>query len=340
MRHPTRPVLVYGAAGHTARFVVAALRARGHPVVLAGRDEARLRQAFPGVAASGLRLFGLDDPLGVRRGVAGSAVVVNCAGPFADTTGPLLQAALQEGAHYVDISAEQAVAREVLEQWSGKAEAAGVMAVPAVGFYGGLGDLLATAAMGDWADADEVSLYIALDSWHPTAGTRRTGQRNAGRYLVFSAGRLQPPPDVTPRTAWRFPGDFGTQDMVGLSAADVVTVASHLKVRDVPAWINETPVLELRDPGTPPPVAVDASGRSAQRFCVQAVVSKGGMERRASASGQDIYAVTGPLVAQAATRMLDMRGHRMGSLTAGQLGDAREFLLALAPQPLSLKLEP
>ncbi|HSV52216.1 MAG TPA: saccharopine dehydrogenase NADP-binding domain-containing protein [Burkholderiaceae bacterium] len=341
MHHPLskRPILVYGAAGHTASFVIASLLGQGHQVVLAGHDEARLQKAFPGVPASEFRLFELGDPDRTRRAIAGSSMVVNCAGPFADTTEHLLQAALETGAHYLDIAAEQAVARAVLEQWNDRTEAAGVIAVPAMGFYGGLGDLLATAAMHDWTDADEVSVYIALDSWHPTAGTRRTGQRNAGRYLVFSGGRLQPPPATTPRTTWQFPDDFGVQQMIGISAADVVTIPSHLRVQNVPAWINEAPIEDLHNTETPPPVAVDDSGRSAQRFSVQVVARRGGVERRAAASGQDIYAVTGPLVAQAATRILAMNGRRKGSLSAGQLFDAREFLLALSPQPLSLVLE-
>jgi hypothetical protein len=87
------------------------------------------------------------------------------------------------------------------------------------------------------------------------------------------------------------------------------------------------------------PSGIDASGRSAQRFSVQVVARRGGVERQAAASGQDIYAVTGPMVAQAATRILAMNGRRKGSLSAGQLFEAREFLLALSPQALSPVLE-
>jgi hypothetical protein len=61
-----------------------------------------------------------------------------------------------------------------------------------MGFYGGLGDLLATAAMGDWASADEIRIGIALDSWRPTLGTRLTGQRNTAPRLVITGGKLAP----------------------------------------------------------------------------------------------------------------------------------------------------
>lgn len=340
MHNPSsqRPILVYGAAGHTASFVVSTLQRRGHKLVLGGRSAARLRQAFPGAPASDLRVFDLANPEGAARALAGISMVVNCAGPFADTTEPLLAAALKAGAHYLDIGAEQAVARVVLENWNDRARATGVVAIPAMGFYGGLGDLLATAAMGDWTEADEISLYFALDSWHPTAGTRRTVQRNAGRHLVYSDGALRHPPATSPRTQWRFADSFGQQDMVGLTVADAVTISSHLRVKNIPGWINETPVAELVNEETPAPTAVDDTGRSAQRFTLQVVATRGGAQRSAAASGQDIYAVTGPLVAEAATRILAQEHAHAGAFAAGKLFDARQFLLALSPQPLALTL--
>ncbi len=330
-------MLVYGAAGHTGRFVVQALRSQGHAVLLAGRDRAKLQAAFPDAPADQLRVVGLDDAAALTRLLAESSLVVNCAGPFADSAPQLLQAAVQARVHYVDVSAEQPVAREIFEQWNDRLVAAGICAAPAVAFYGAVGDLLATSAMGsDWHHADAVEIHIALDSWHPTEGTRKTGQRNAGRHIVYANGQFQAPPAVAPRKTWAFAEPFGEQAVVGFSSADAVTIAHHIRVPDVPAWMNETPLTELRAADTPAPVAVDDSGRSAQRFLVEVVVRRGGQERRASASGQDIYAITGPLAAQAVGRILAAGGGLTGALSAGQLGDARSFLQALAPGHLQL----
>lgn len=333
----SRPVLVYGAAGHTGRFVVQALREQGHAVLLAGRDLGKLQAAFPDAPADQLRVQALDgDAAALTALLAESALVVNCAGPFADSAPQLLQAAVQARVHYVDVSAEQPTAREVFGQWGERFTVAGICAAPAVAFYGALGDLLATSVLGDWPDADAVELHIALDSWHPTEGTRKTGVRNAGRHVVYANGQFQAPPTVSPRKTWAFAAPFGEQAVVGFSSADAVTIAHHIRVPDVPAWMNETPLTELRAADTPAPVAVDASGRSAQRFLVEVVVRRGGEERRASASGQDIYAITGPLAAQAVGRILAARGGLTGAMSAGQLGDARSFLQALAPRYLQL----
>jgi len=337
LRHP---VLVYGAAGHTARFVVRSLREQGHAVLLAGRDEDRLMAAFPGLPADMYRVVELGDAAHLERVVSEAAVVVNCAGPFADTTAPLLEAAVKRKVHYIDIAAEQAVAHEVFSHWHEPARAAGICVLPALGFFGGLGNLLTTVAMGEWQDAEAVELHFALDSWQPTAGTRKTGQRNAGRHLAYRDGRLQPPPAEAPRKRWRFAAPFGEQPVQGLSVADAVTIPQHLHVRHVCAWMNETPLSHLRSADTPAPHAVDPVGRSAQRFLLEVVVRRNHVERRCTASGQDIYAVTGPLVAEAVTQLMASHGQHQGAFSAGAIFNAREFLQTLSPMHLALDLGP
>jgi hypothetical protein len=81
-----------------------------------------------------------------------------------------------------------------------------------------------------------------------------------------------------------------------------------------------------------PPTAVDDSGRSAQTFLVEAVVRRNGTERRAVASGRDIYAVTAPIVAEALHRLPSVPP---GVTSPGAAVDAPDFLhtLGLTPPP-------
>ncbi len=65
-------------------------------------------------------------------------------------------------------------------------------------------------------------------------------------------------------------------------------------------------------------------------FLVDVVVRSGGSERRAVASGQDIYAVTGPLVVEAVDRILTGRTKVVGVASAGEMFDAPDFLRALS----------
>jgi hypothetical protein len=208
---------------------------------------------------------------------------------------------------------------------------ASVVVLPGMAFYGGLADLLATAALGDWPEADSIEVGVALDSWHPTVGTRRTGERNHQRRLVVSEGRLTPLADVPATRDWIFPAPFGVHAMVAVPLSETITISRHLRVRELHSYMSRNALDDIRASDTPPPVASDASGRSAQRFAMEVVVRRVDEVRSALASGRDIYAFTAPLVAEALERILDGRCRTSGVTTAGEAFDAQEFLDALAP---------
>ncbi len=171
-------IAVFGASGHTGRFIVAQLLRRGFAPLAIGRDSAKMAES--GLQESGvqIRTASIDDPASLDRSLAGAAAVINCAGPFLDTADAVAAAALRARIHYLDVTAEQASAQATFDRFGDAATEAGIVVIPAMGFYGGFADLLATAAMGNWDSADEIRVGIALDSWRPTQGTRITGQRN------------------------------------------------------------------------------------------------------------------------------------------------------------------
>jgi saccharopine dehydrogenase-like protein len=332
-----RIVTVFGAYGHTGRFVVSELCKRGFTPILSGRDAAKLKEAGNAHPGSEVRVATVDDPASLDRALSGAVAVINCAGPFIDTAAPVIDAALRASIHYLDVAAEQAAVLAVFERFGSAAREAGVVVIPAMAFYGGLGDLLATAAMGEWDAADEICIATALDSWKPTRGTRLTGQRNPGRHFVFSNNRLERA-DPPPARKWNFPPPFGEQDVVGLSLAESITIPRHLETPEVRVYINLAPITDLRNPDTPAPTAADESGRSSQIFVMEAIARRGSAERRALASGRDIYAITAPLVVEAANRVVNGLAKRTGVVAAGEAFNAQDFLKSLSPSHLSLEM--
>jgi hypothetical protein len=335
--HPASPekqdrtVAVFGAAGHTGRFVVSELRRRGLTPILSGRDAVKLNTVAEAHPGSEARVASVDDPASLDRAISGATAVINCAGPFMDTAAPLIESAIRGGIHYLDVTAEQPAALVAFERFADAARDAGVVIAPAMAFYGGLGDLLATAAMGGWPDADEICVAVALDSWKPTRGTRLTGKRNTGRRFVFSNSKLDFLADPAPRRAWNFPAPFGAQDVVGLGFSEIITISRHLRTPEIHAFMNLAPITDIRNPDTPEPVAADESGRSSQTFLMEVVARRGIEERRAIARGRDIYAVTAPIVVEAAERIIDGRFKATGVVAAGEIFDAQDFLRSLQP---------
>jgi short subunit dehydrogenase-like uncharacterized protein len=330
-----RAVTVFGAYGHTGRFVVAELRDRGFVPILSGRDADKLQALAASHPGLGVRPASVGDPASLDRALDRAAAVINCAGPVAATAGPVIEAALRAGIPYVDVSAEIEAIIDTFTHFAGRARAMESVVVPAMAFFGGLGDLLATTAMGDWTAADEVHIAYGLSSWHPTAGTRAagrvSGQRRSGRRVRYSGGRLEYRDDDPPITEWAFPAPVGTRTVIGeFTMADVVTIPSHLSVPEVRTYMTAGAARDVAAPGTSTPAAVDERGRSSQTFVVDVIVRSGGAQRRAVASGQDIYASSAPLAVEAVHRILTGQIRTTGVASSGEIFDAPDFLRALS----------
>jgi Saccharopine dehydrogenase NADP binding domain len=297
-------IAVYGARGHTGRFVIAELARRGFTPIAIGR-------------AGTERIADVARPDEIDRALAGAAAVINCAGPFLDTARPLVEAALRARIHYLDVTAEQASAAATLADFAD----AGACVVPAAGFYGGLADLLATAAGG----GETIDVRIALDHWWPTRGTRLTGARNTAPRVVVTNGVLSSLGAPAPTSRWEFPAPFGVQDMLEVPLSEIITLHRHHRAREIHTYLNLAPLVELRAEDTPPPAAIDATGRSAQRFVMEVTTPTA----IARATGQDIYASSAPLVVEALVRILAGDVRRVGAGVLGELFDAPAFLAAL-----------
>lgn len=330
-------VAVFGAYGHTGRFVVAELRERGFTPLLVGRDEERLRAMGPAY-----RVASVDDPASLDRALQGADAVINCAGPFASTAAPVIEAALRARIPYVDVAAEIEANVDTFTHFAEAARVAGVAVVPAMAFFGALGDLLVTTAMGDWTSADEAHVAYGLSSWHPTAGTVAAGtvsrERRDGQRVRYTGGRLEyyASEGDLPSLEWDFPAPLGRRRVLGeFTMADVVTVPSHLAIPEVRTYMTSDAARDLA--GADAPVAVDERGRSAQTFTVDVVVRSGDERRRVVASGRDIYAISAPLAVEAVRRILAGQTRTSGVASAGAMFDASDFLRALSAH---LSVEP
>lgn len=321
-------VAVYGATGHTGRFVVAELARRDVRAIRIGRDAARL--AEDGGDTTLVRVAAIDDPAALDAALRSADAVINCAGPYLDTALPLADAALRAGIPYLDLTAEQPSVLALAEHSDARARAAGVTIVPAAAFYGGLADLLVTAVVDKHQPIERVDVATGLDRWHPTRGTRITGERNRAVRLVQKDGKPTPVPSTALERAWPFPPPIGRIDVTLLPFSEVMTLSRHLRIDTIESWLATVALRDVRDAATPPPEATDEMGRSAQQFAMDAIVVQGGTTHRATASGQDIYAVSAPIIVEAAVRLIAGNTVVSGGVRSlGELFDARDFLAAL-----------
>jgi len=323
-----KTIAVLGAGGHTGRFVVAELERRGAAV----RPFTRSGQYTPiDGAPSACAVLDFSRPDDLARALAGADAVINCAGPFLDTADPAVEAAIRAGIPYLDLAAEQVTAQRLFERYDERARAAGTIILPAMAFFGGLADLLASSLVRPAETVERIDIAVGLDSWHPTSGTRLTGRKNTYQRLIVRDHQLVAVPTPPPATDWDFPAPLGAQPVTCVPLSEIILIARHLKPAAMTSYMNLKPLADLKDVDSPAPKAVDSHGRSAQSFVMDVRVTAARQTRRATAAGQDIYAVSAPLIVTACLRLLEAAQPLTGVRAPGEMFDARPFLAALAP---------
>lgn len=175
-------VLIYGATGRTGSMVARALVETGIVVVLAGRDEARLKELGEALRCD-YRVAALPELRAVLSGEI--EVLVNVAGPFEFTVPLVARAAVEAGVHYVDLSNELAAVTALAElgpEFATRQRSA----IPAAGFGTVATDLLAqllTDAMPDIVGL-ELGMQIGGD------GRSRGAAQSSSRVLAAGGARL------------------------------------------------------------------------------------------------------------------------------------------------------
>lgn len=188
--------LLYGANGYTGTLVARLAVARGLRPVLAGRDAKAITTLADELGLE-RRVFDLTDGRGVDSALESVAAVLHCAGPFAHTSKPMVEAALRTRTHYLDITGEIAVFESIAAR-DAHAKEAGVVLLPGVGFDVVPSDCLAAHLKRRLPSA--VSLALAIKgTGRVSRGTATTMVENIHRGgMVRRGGKLTPVP-----AAWR-----------------------------------------------------------------------------------------------------------------------------------------
>ena len=173
--------MIYGANGYTGRLLAAEAVRRGMRPLLAGRK----REAINSLASElGLaaRIFDLEDSRNLKSQLTAMDLVMHCAGPFSVTSEPMLQACIDSGVHYLDITGEIDVFEAAWKK-STEAKRADVVVCPGAGFDVVPTDCLAASLVRQLPAATH--LVLAFESgggMSPgTAKTSIEGLKEGGR---------------------------------------------------------------------------------------------------------------------------------------------------------------
>jgi len=216
---------ILGATGYTGRLCAQVAQERGLDVVLAGRNPDKLGALARELGGPRTAVVDVTDGAALRALADASEVLLTTVGPYGLHGRPAVHAAIDGGAHYIDVSGEVPFIAWVREQ-DEAARAAGVTLCPGFGFDGFPGDLLAgmaAALLG--APVDEARVAYLVRRGRVSGGTFRTMVSMAGAPgAAWVGGRLVDEPIGA--DAWRapYPEPLGIRPAVSAPMPDVATL--------------------------------------------------------------------------------------------------------------------
>ena len=179
-----KKILVYGSYGYTGQLIVERAMQEGLNLVLAGRDEKRLREQAEKYKLE-YHVFAVEETAKLDAALQEVDAVLHCAGPFVLTFQAMAEACIRNKKHYVDISGE-IEEFEALAMMDDKAKSAGVMFLPGGGFDVVPSDCLIAYTASKLPTATDLKLYIKSIGSGVSRGTARSGVENSHR-----AGRIR-----------------------------------------------------------------------------------------------------------------------------------------------------
>jgi short subunit dehydrogenase-like uncharacterized protein len=233
----TGDICVFGATGFTAGLVLETLLRSGTRPVLVARDLGRLH-ALGGRLSLDVRGASADDPGALRRAFTGASVVLNAAGPFAETVKPVVRACLEVGAHYVDVSGE-VDAIESAATFHEEARQRGITVLPAAGFDVVPSDCLAAHVARRSTNASVLRVAVSgLELLSP--GSAKTLAAELGRPTrVRRGGRLV---EIEPGSLGRkFDFGAGPAASVAVTWGDLATAYYSTGIDTIETYFEATP---------------------------------------------------------------------------------------------------
>lgn len=296
-----KTLMIYGAAGYTARLATEHAQAAGLNIILAGREQDQIPQLAAKLNLPS-RTFSVDEPTVIAAALGGVDVLLNCAGPFMRTAEPLMRAAIAAGVHYLDFAAELDSYR-LAERLDADAKAAGVMLLPGSGGSVAMLGSLASHAVARVSRAQKISIALHVTGSMSRGSATSAAENMTSETLTRIAGRLQ---RRTGGETRKFDFGQGEVDCFPLTLPDLITIWRATGVPNVETFVHVSGDAFPQGDLKALPAGPNAEQRAANRYqAAVEVTGEDGIMVRAILDTVNGYSFTALAAAEAAKRVLD-----------------------------------
>ncbi|NVZ50311.1 saccharopine dehydrogenase NADP-binding domain-containing protein [Pseudomonas sp. B6002] len=222
-----KTLMIYGATGYTGRMAAHHAKTLGLNLVLAGRNAERLVSLAVELDVP-YRVFTADTAQ-----LEGIDVLLNFAGPFAQTAAALMRACIANGTDYLDITAEINVYR-LAEQLGAEAD---VMLLPGVGWDVVPTDCLAMHVAGRVQQPHSLKIALQVPGAMSRGSAMSVSEIIGAGVMARLDGQLVATPDAQPQHL-----DFGDGPVLcaPLSFGDLVTAWHSSAIPNIAMFVHIT----------------------------------------------------------------------------------------------------
>ena len=349
-------VVIYGATGYTGQLASEELARRGIPFVVSGRNQDKLDRLAETLRDKGADTWAVavaHEVDALRGLLRGKKLVINISGPFQVLGPAVVEAAMAEKCHYVDVTGEQDFMMDMKSRFGEQAQRDELVLLTSNAFHWAPGACVADLALSTegvdslrvvYQVVGKMTIASAKSSFRVgkrpqyeiSDGSLRQIDYRKGHQKLALPGKTEEVaacPLGTAEPVW-FEEDSRVKNLEVLRAdvASVYIARSFVTMqrmqkmisRDKLDWVTD----KLTDAfwRTPPREEADSSP-----FLVWAEGSGPGVEVCHALRGSRPYVLTGHLAGEAAQRILAGEVHRHGFVGTHQAFGARSILESFAP---------
>jgi short subunit dehydrogenase-like uncharacterized protein len=226
--------IIYGT-GYTGRLACEYASSIGLDFICAGRNKRTVEDLATTLKVQH-RIFSIENAFEIDSALENIDVLLNCAGPFARTAKPFIDACIRNKVHYLDISAELD-SYHYSEERSDDALKAGVMLLPGCGGSVSMLGGLVQHALKDIQSP--VSIDVAL---HVSGSMSRGSAISAAEELAVAClqrlnGQLVPQ-ETTATRKFDFDNGHGVVDCFPITLPDLITIWKATGVPNIRTYVH------------------------------------------------------------------------------------------------------
>ncbi|KAF5868258.1 putative saccharopine dehydrogenase protein [Botrytis fragariae] len=297
------PLIIYGATGYSGRLASEYAKSLDLNFSIAGRTEHKLKSLASLLDVS-YSVFDINQVDLTDSVLKEASVLLNCAGPFAHTSKPLIEACIRNKVHYLDIAAELDSYQHA-QRLDKDARGANVTLMPGCG-----GSVVMLGCLASHV-VEQIETPIKIDIAMRIAGSISRGSATSAAESITSQclqlvdGSLVGQ-DISNTAEFDFDDGNGYVTSFPVTLPDLLTIQKSTNVLNIATYVNISSAnFPTGDLALLPEGPTAAERKTTPYHAAVSVTSEHGVTQRAALHIVNGYTFTSMASVQAAKQVMD-----------------------------------